>query len=221
MTQANGSAVMSLKDPGFAHPTSPKDYPAATGGIGIAREADEVFAAEAANIEAIGVDAEIIGTDDRVHVADTNVVPWRWVCAVDLPLDDPGASRGSGVLVGPRHLLTAAHVLPRGDPDKLVKVRISPARNGDNADHPFGAYSIRRVRYPWRNVDLALVTLDRELPAALGFWGHDPAQAQLRALARDDLIDKRVTVSGYPGDRCKPTASTALRARSRTGCASA
>lgn len=253
MTQADGSAVMSLKDPGFAHPTSPKDYPAATGGIGIAREADEVFAAEAmaaidvegfdidglhteaaaasdapevaevdesggaapavdaaetieveaADTEAIGVDAEIIGrTDDRVHVADTNVVPWRWVCALDLPLDDPGASRGSGVLVGPRHLLTAAHVLPRGDPDKLAKVRISPARNGDNADHPFGAYSIRRVRYPWRNVDLALVTLDRELPAALGFWGHDPAQAQLRALARDDLIGKRVTVSGYPGDRC-------------------
>ena len=203
MTQADGSAVMSLKDPGFAHPTSPKDYPAATGGIGIAREADEVFAAEAADNEAIEVNAEIIGrTDDRVHVADTNVVPWRWVCAVDLPLDDPGASRGSGVLVGPRHLLTAAHVLPRGDPDKLAKVRISPARNGDNADHPFGAYSIRLVRYPGRNVDLALVTLDRELPAALGFWGHDPAQAQLRVLARDDLIDKRVTVSGYPGDRC-------------------
>lgn len=147
-------------------------------------------------------EAEIIGTDDRVHVADTRVVPWRWVCALDLPVDDPGASRGSGVLVGPRHLLTAAHVLPRGDPDKLAKVRISPARNGDNADHPFGAYSIRRVRYPWRNVDLALVTLDRELPAALGFWGHDPARAQLRALARDDLIDKSVTVSGYPGDRC-------------------
>ena len=40
MTQADGSAVMSLKDPGFRHPASPKDYPATSGGIGIAKEFD-------------------------------------------------------------------------------------------------------------------------------------------------------------------------------------
>ena len=40
MTQGDGvSAVMRLKDPGFAHPASPKDYPAAPAGIGLAREA--------------------------------------------------------------------------------------------------------------------------------------------------------------------------------------
>jgi hypothetical protein len=41
MTQGDGSAVMTLKDPGFEHPASPKDYPAAVGGIGVAREMDE------------------------------------------------------------------------------------------------------------------------------------------------------------------------------------
>lgn len=39
-TQSDGSAEMSLNDPGFAHSASPKDYPATTGGIGIAKELD-------------------------------------------------------------------------------------------------------------------------------------------------------------------------------------
>ena len=43
MTQTDGSAVMSLKDPGFAHPASPTDYPAAVGGIGRASELEELL----------------------------------------------------------------------------------------------------------------------------------------------------------------------------------
>jgi PhoD-like phosphatase len=38
MTQTDGSAVMSLKDPGFRHPSMPSAYPHATGGIGIVKE---------------------------------------------------------------------------------------------------------------------------------------------------------------------------------------
>ncbi|RYF13702.1 MAG: hypothetical protein EOO30_20495 [Comamonadaceae bacterium] len=41
MTQFNGTAVMSLKDPGFDNPASPKDYPAARGGIGLTQRLDE------------------------------------------------------------------------------------------------------------------------------------------------------------------------------------
>ncbi len=162
------------------------------------------------------LDFEELGSNPREHVRETNEIPWRWVCALDLPTDESGASRGSGVLVGPCQLLTARHVLPYGDPVKLTKVKISPARNGDNADHPFGAYSIRRVRYLWP-VDLALVTLDRKLPAALGFWGQDPAQAQLRGLAPKALSGKRVTVSGYPGDRCNTIPIDGNRAQKLKG----
>ena len=256
MTQPGGSAEMSLKDPGFAHPTSPKDYPAATGGIGIARElmgeadsapADEVeggfeagftnpFDTEEVEPEALQADAgadagadaegdtetdagadadpeadtesEVVGAgDERVHVNDSRVVPYRWICAIDVATGSDSGARGSGLLIGPRHVLTAAHVARAGP---VWKMRLSPARNGDNTRHPFGRFSVKGVRYPlpykdgnrMRSDDYALLRLDRDLPAQLGFWGSDPAQAQLRALPTADLQHKEVQVCGYPGDRC-------------------
>src|SRR5690606_487121 len=58
---------------------------------------------------------EVIGTDDRVQVKTTTEVPFRWICSLDLFFDDPDDSTktlkfsGSGTLIGPRHVLTAAH----------------------------------------------------------------------------------------------------------------
>jgi monoamine oxidase len=174
---------------------------------------------------------EVIGHDDRVRVSDTLTLPARWVCAIDLLVDDPkhgkGApqieslSRGTGILIGPSHVLTAAHVFDDASLEvdggmrkvPVARVRVSPARNGDNTSHPLGAAYSKAVHRPQRYAagnDYALIVLDRDLSQAthksmkgpLGYWGQSPQVAALRVLDPGKLGDPTVCVIGYPGDRC-------------------
>jgi monoamine oxidase len=173
----------------------------------------------------------VIGDDDRVRVTDTLTLPARWVCAIDLLVDDPkqgkGApqieslSRGTGILIGPSHVLTAAHVFDDASLEvdgstrmvPVARVRVSPARNGDNTSHPLGAAYSKAVHRPQRFTpanDYALIVLERDLSQAthkslkgpLGYWGQSPQVAALRVLDPAKLGEPAVGVIGYPGDRC-------------------
>ncbi len=171
---------------------------------------------------------EVIGSDDRVHVSNAFDMPARWVCAIDIYGRNPADGsevladqRATGILIGPCHVLTAAHVFGATSirvKDKTVRVpvlraRVSPGRNGDNDDHPLGwawSKSIQRVLPYADETDYALIELDRDLSkathkkmsGALGYWGQVPAQAALRVLDPKALVDATITVIGYPGDRC-------------------
>lgn len=269
MTQGDGSALMSLHDPGMKHPARPTAYPKAAGGIGVAREAEDLldeapageslFEADPAGADESVVlevvdesplpfdeclaeegeagtagaapepEQEVFDHDDRRRIQDTLTLPARWVCAIDLFVDDPKQGRGAppvqslsratGILIGPRHVLTAAHVFD--DATMVVdgqvrtlpvtQVRVSPARNGDNGSHPLGSETsrtfFRRARWAM-NTDYALIVLDRDLSKAthrsikgpLGYWGQSAA-APLRALDLAALGAVAVGVIGYPGDR--------------------
>jgi monoamine oxidase len=177
---------------------------------------------------------EVIGADDRVHVSNAFDMPARWVCAIDIYGRNPADGsevladqRATGILIGPCHVLTAAHVFGATSirvKDKVVRVpvlraRVSPGRNGDNDDHPLGwawSKSIQRVLPYTDETDYALIELDRDLSkathkkmsGALGYWGQMPSQAALRALDPKTLVDTTVTVIGYPGDRCGTQALT-------------
>lgn len=101
-------------------------------------------------------EAEVIGDDSRQVVADTLAVPYRWICALDIYYDTsplgrdarhvPDWTRATGTLVGPRHVLTAAHVLEpvpvkfEGVEYRLPVTRIvvAPARDGRNDKTPLG-----------------------------------------------------------------------------------
>ncbi len=109
------------------------------------------------------LEQEVIGTDERTLVANALAVPNRWVCAIDLLIADPKLgkgvplimrdSRGTGILIGPRHVLTAKHVLApvkvRVDNQDveapIASVRVSPARHGDNTSHPLGKASSKAI----------------------------------------------------------------------------
>lgn len=117
---------------------------------------------EAEPFEHLGTESseeEILGTDDRTLVNDTLAVPNRWICAIDVLTENPdwgkhgqpqfvARSRGTGILIGPRYVLTAAHVLGnlgRGRPGSIKGVTVSAARNKSNTRNPFGKVASRAV----------------------------------------------------------------------------
>jgi V8-like Glu-specific endopeptidase len=68
---------------------------------------------------------ERIGTDDRRAVTDKWALPFRWICSLRATYSTGPAGRGTGLLVGPRQVLTAAHCLYRmsdGARPKAVEV---------------------------------------------------------------------------------------------------
>lgn len=196
----------------------------------------ESLVAESLSVTVAGAEYEQVGdVDDRKRVQDTAGVPWRWICSIDVTYpgrDDDRLGRGSGVLVGPRQVLTAAHcVYRKRDGARPESLYVAPGRNGRT--DPIGRFKaeafsvssayftdrvIRGRRFPGPHVtsrfDLALVTLERNVadvvydrakdPRPYGHWGHlhEGRFTHWRGLDAAFLAGKPVTVAGYPGDWC-------------------
>jgi V8-like Glu-specific endopeptidase len=183
------------------------------------------------------LEQEIIGNDTRVLVKNTLEVPYRWICAIDILIDNPkwgnfgepqfiSKSRATGILIGPKYVLTASHIL-----DKQTKMlTISPARNGSNSENPFAKVKsktvrvaspykiLRRVKQGSKIIDIpiqsqddyALIILEKDIDfvtyskmkGVLDYWGHDPAMAVVRRMEPKYINGKQIAVIGYPGDTC-------------------
>ncbi len=143
----------------------------------------------------------VFGADDRVRVGDTGAFPWAAIGRVTVTAET-GVARGTGFLVGDRHLLTAGHVVHDagfggdGWADALV---LAPGLDGAVA--PFGRAEAVALRADpaWiaeadPGADWALVTLDRSLGAALGAFPLFAAEGV------DHFDGAPVTLAGYPGD---------------------
>lgn len=172
-------------------------------------------------------------TRTRVPISGTLVVPHQWICRLRIPNANPresGYGLGTGVLVGPRHVLTAAHLLVSiEDPGQTVgdRLRVQPARNGH--DKPFDEVAVRgwQVNPKWMfrqgNVnhirtmhDYALVTLKKDVSiwrdsrlgdCPLSYWGA-PDKCGMRSeigLTPDNVTGQEVQVTGYPGDKSEGT----------------
>jgi V8-like Glu-specific endopeptidase len=141
----------------------------------------------------------VFGADNRLIFRDTNY-PWSTVGLVQT-----NRGSGSGVMIGPRHLLTVSHVIDWTAPDGYAAdwVRFTPSYYDGSA--PFGeAYGVHIYWYVKEDGDgfisstegkhdYVVVVLDRRLGESTGWMG---------ARGYDDDWDSLAAWShmGYPAD---------------------
>jgi V8-like Glu-specific endopeptidase len=135
----------------------------------------------------------VIGVDDSRAAVDARRYPFRCVLRVHAAMADGTALAGTGFLVGPHTVLTAAHCLydaARGG--SAVSVRVGDARGLELQATDFG-YLHGWSRDGDRGFDLGHVRLSHPVGDRLGFFGT-------RALG-DAQLRRRFAVSGYPDDK--------------------
>jgi V8-like Glu-specific endopeptidase len=167
---------------------------------------------------------EITGTSDsRSPIRNTTKAPYRWICR--LLITWSGAGRlgllqnvGTGILIGAKHVLTAAHNLHSRENGRAQHVTVDPGR--DRQVLPFGSANMARFEVPplWTNTfdscsDYGLITLDTEIGnrrfqgKPLGYWGS-PEHGEGTSLGPFpspllELKKKTLHMVGYPKDKCE------------------
>jgi V8-like Glu-specific endopeptidase len=163
--------------------------------------------------EGIALEYEVLGRDTRVLVSDTRQPPFRYICHLFNRPSAGGGWTGTGTLIAPRTVLTAAHNLFGAIPADIV---VTPALSGRSA--PFGTTRGRAASY-WHSPfdpadeasprDVALLHLAAPIGTRSGFWSIRHSAGRTDPVGRS--IDGRlpqptgvlaVNISGYPGDKC-------------------
>src|SRR5262245_48931349 len=91
----------------------------------------------------IGLES-VLAQDDRVRILDTELPPWRMICALEMRGASGAGAIGTGWLAGPRTIITAGHCVhsTRFFGGWAREISVSPGRNG--ATFPFGTVTSTR-----------------------------------------------------------------------------
>jgi len=136
--------------------------------------------------------------DERNRVEVTNTFPNSIHVYLEMIYDDSNY-QGSGIMIGPRHVLTCGHNVYNPEVKKWAdKIFVSPGANENKA--PFGRYSALKVftLQDWaigkKEADLALIILEKDIGTYTG-W------ASFSAFEDAEFEDTLFYVTGYPGDK--------------------
>lgn len=139
----------------------------------------------------------VIGVDDRTRILETDRTPWRMICALLIAGTNGARFIGTAWFAGPRTLITAGHCVHHPDLGGWARsIEVSPGRNGDvRAFKPVVARRFSSVA-SWVNgqqqdFDVGCIHLEEDLGTQVGAFG-------VSALPANDLIGRRVNISGYP-----------------------
>lgn len=180
-----------------------------TGESPVAAQVIKVGKATPADIKAVGMES-VIGLDDRTRIFDTNMAPWRAICAIRSYWGTQLAV-GTGVLIGPNIVLTAGHVVfPRDKRVAPTEIEVIPGLNGAQA--PYGRFKASKIwiHPSWQSNfdiqnDVAAIHFDQPIGQKIGWFA-------LASRTPDDLRYTWAHVTGYPGEKMeKPPAAAGGR----------
>jgi V8-like Glu-specific endopeptidase len=158
----------------------------------------------------------ITGSDTRKRINDTTVAPFKYICCILIGANvKRPQQRGTGVLIGPRTVMTAAHNVYGFGVDKI---RIIPGRNSLMTKwNVFGEYRATDIimSYPSYTeedhhspMDYAIIHLDKDISSTIGYWGMKPWKGD--ELGSSFLTGKympgpagiqKINICGYPVDK--------------------
>jgi V8-like Glu-specific endopeptidase len=131
------------------------------------------------------------GIDTRSIRTPTTLWPWRAISQFRYGSTDE--SRCSGTLIGPRHLITAAHCINEQGTNNWFTIQVTPGKNGvgaGQAQQPYGSSTIKPnpdpgteawyfTPEPWRNPaqtggqwDWGLIVIPDRLGDQTGWMGY-------------------------------------------------
>ncbi len=176
---------------------------------------------------------EIVGAvDDRKRIySSTHKVPFRWVCRIIATYRNPSKpwetvqTLGTGVLVGPGHVLTCGHnIYNRVNFSEGAKktwassFEIVPGMR-DDSYRPFGTYttSVATIHSGWSpslnpRFDLGMIKLNTKVgykkfnkigKERLGYWGSSKYGHRTRIISFDRSTQKgkKINLAGFPFDK--------------------
>ena len=154
---------------------------------------------------ATGALESVIGVDERTRILETELLPWRMICALRIFSEDGTRAIGTGWLAGSRTIITAGHCVHdmRFLGGWADKIEVSPGRNG--ADFPFKPVTATRFSSvdKWvadadPDFDVGCIHLGEPLGDEVGWFA-------IGSLGPSELKSHMVNISGYPSDRGRGT----------------
>lgn len=142
------------------------------------------------------VSTESAATTGLRQVADTTPSPFRWVCRIRVQMAK-GHSYGTGILVSPWHVLTAAHVIyPPQEPYATTDIEVGPGYSARSKPRLRANGWAVDPRWNVRNcmtagADLGLIRLAQPVSPAVGFW-------KLTQFPPGSLTGRAFLLAGYP-----------------------
>lgn len=146
------------------------------------------------------------------RVLDTTTREYRCVCRVYVKTDG-GHSVGTGLLIGPRHVLTCAHVIFPPQNPKVTSITVHVAPNGPDQMRNGIAANGWAVKQGWQgnccrtmDEDIGIIRLSKAVTT--GFWpvtDFDPAR----------LVGAAAYLEGYPSRADDRDAHFMYRSRGR------
>jgi glutamyl endopeptidase len=146
----------------------------------------------------------VINRDERVRILDTDLAPWRMICALRMRGPSGAGAIGTGWLIGPKTVVTAGHCVFSNYffGGWASEIEVIPGLNGVGGDSkPYG--SVISTRFSsidrWTekedpDFDIGCIHLDQDKGTEVGWFA-------IGALPPEELESYLVNVSGYPADR--------------------
>jgi len=146
----------------------------------------------------------VIDVDDRVRILDTELHPWRMICALRMRGPNGAGVLGTGWLIGPKTLLTAGHCVYSTEffGGWASSIEVIPGLNGTGpTSRPFNSVTSTRftsvdlwTQHEDPDFDMGCIHLDQDIGTQLGWFA-------VASLAPEELQSYLVNISGYPADR--------------------